>query len=87
MVFLCSGLILILCGAYLIFHGLWELFNLETTDICKAIRPQLRPEEENLTGKELLALVDRDLSYALEYAGGKVLIGQEWPYPKIWGKW
>lgn len=78
LVFISVSLFLILCGVYLLFHSLQGLFHLESTDVCKAIHSQLRPEEEGLTGKEMLALVDKDLMYAQEYAGGKILIGREW---------
>lgn len=77
-VFISVSLFLILCGAYLLFHGLQGLFQLESTDVCKAIRSQLRPEEKGLTGKEMIALVDKDLLYAQKYVDGMILIGQEW---------
>lgn len=77
-VFICVSLFLILGGAYLLFHGLQGLIHLKSTDVCKAIRSQLRPEEEHLTGKEMIALVDQDLTYAQKYANGKILIGREW---------
>jgi len=77
-VYIFVSLFLILCGAYLLFQGLQGLFDLKSTDVCRAIRSQLRPEEEHLTAKEMLALVDQDLVYARRCAGGKVLLGQEW---------
>lgn len=86
-VFICVSLFLILCGAYLLFHSLKGLIRLESTDVCKAIHSQLHPKEETLTGKEMLALVDRDLMYAQEYADGKLLIGREWlVVPKSMGQ-
>lgn len=86
-VFICVSLLLILCGAYLFFHSLKGLIRLESTDVCKAIHSQLRPEEENLTGKEMIAMADKDLAYAQKYAGGKVLIGCEWlVVPKSMGQ-
>lgn len=86
-VFICVSLFLILGGAYLLFHSLKGLIRLESTDVCKAIHSQLYPKEENLTGKEMLALVDQDLTYAQEYADGKLLIGREWlVVPKSMGQ-
>lgn len=42
-------------GAYLFFHSAKGLIRLESTDVCKAIHSQLRPEEKNLTGKEMIS--------------------------------
>ncbi|MCI8809434.1 MAG: hypothetical protein HFF84_04765 [Oscillibacter sp.] len=69
---------LIIGGVYILYRGLRGLFNLDTTDICLSIRPQLRAEEKHLTAKEMLALVDQDLECALDFAGGRVLVGEEW---------
>lgn len=86
-IFICVSLFLILGGAYLFFHSAKGLIRLESTDVCKAIHSQLRPEEKNLTGKEMIAMVDKDLAYAQKYAGGKVLIGREWlVVPKSMGQ-
>lgn len=86
-IFLCVSLFLVLGGAYLLFHGLRGLLRPDTTDICRSIRTQLRPEEEGLTGKEVLALADRDLACARAFAGGGVLVGREWLcVPKAMGQ-
>lgn len=77
-VFIAVCVFLIAGGVYLLFHGLQGLFKLEATDVCKSIRTQLRPDEKDLTGKELIALADQDLEYAQEFADKTVLIGREW---------
>lgn len=70
-------LILSLGGAYLFIHGVCGLFHRESTDICKNIRTQLPPGEQ-LTAAEMIALVDKDLDLAQEFAHGEILIGKEW---------
>lgn len=78
-------LILTLGGGALFIHGIRGLFHRETTDLCKNIRAQL-PSGEYLTGAEMIALVDKDLDFAQEFAHGEILIGKEWMIvPKTMG--
>ena len=74
-------------GACLLFQGLRGLLRRETTDLCRFLRAELPPERRQLTGKELLALADRDLEGAVSFSGGRILIGTEWLFVQdAWGK-
>lgn len=80
-------LFLVFSGAYLLFSGLRKLCSLEATDICRYIHAELQPKGVNLTGKEMLALVDSDLERGVIFGGENILIGQEWLFVKnAWGK-
>lgn len=71
-------LFLIWGGGYLLFSGVRGLIRTDHTDICRYIRLELASNAAGLTGKELLALVDRDLASGLKFSNGDVLIGQNW---------
>lgn len=80
-------LFLLFSGAYLLFSGLRGLCSLDSTGICQFIRTELQPKGMNLTGKEMLALVDSDLERGIAFGEGNILIGQEWLFVKnAWGK-
>lgn len=86
-VYIAVILFLILGGGYLLFSGVRGLLWTKTTDICRHIRLELAPNTASLTGKELLALVDRDLASSLKFSNGNVLIGQNWLFVQnAWGK-
>ncbi|MCI8304320.1 MAG: hypothetical protein HFF52_06795 [Lawsonibacter sp.] len=78
---------LIFSGIYLLCSGLRKFLKLETTDICRFIRIELHTKADGLTGKEMLALADNDMEWAVAFADGKVLIGKEWLFVQnSWGK-
>lgn len=74
------GLACIGSGGYLLCAGWKGLLFPKNFGICAEILCQLRPEEQGLSAKEMLALVDQDLAYAVCFARGKALIGKEWFY-------
>ena len=80
-------LFLLLGGGYLLYSGERGLVRTGATGICRYIRLELAPNAADLTGKELLALVDRDLASGLKYSSGTVIIGQNWLFVQnAWGK-
>ena len=80
-------LFLILGGGYLLFSGVRGLIRTDRTDICRYIRLELASNAAGLTGKELLALVDRDLAAAWTFSSGTIFIGREWLFVRnAWGK-
>ena len=86
-VYIAVILFLVLGGGCLLFSGVRGLFWTQAADICQFIRSELPAGQKSLPGQEMLALVDRDLASALEYANGTVLIGREWLFVRnAWGK-
>ncbi len=86
-VYIAVILFLVLGGGCLLFSGVRGLFWTQAADICQFIRSELPAGQKSLPGREMLALVDRDLASALEYANGTVLIGREWLFVRnAWGK-
>ena len=86
-VYIAVILILTGSGAYLLFSGARGLLCPETADLCRFLRAGLEPEEAHLTGRELLALADRDLEGAAAFACGNVLVGREWLFVQnAWGR-
>ena len=71
-------LILFGSGVYLLAHGLAALVWAEKSDLCQFIRSELSPAERGLSGKAMLALVERDLDRASVFADGQILVGKEW---------
>ena len=74
------GLIFTGGGGFLLCSGLRGLLFPERFNLCGEISHQLPSEAQGRTAKELLALADEDLAYAVSFAGGKALIGTEWFY-------
>lgn len=79
-------LFLLASGLYLAYSGLRALLFPAHSDLAVFLRPYLHPNEKALPIKDLFALVDRDLNTAADFAGGRVLIGEDWLFVRdAWG--
>lgn len=73
-------------GGYLIFDGLRALLVPKKSSLCRLLQPYLHPDEQCLSAAGQLAVVDRDLDSAVDFAGGRVLAGREWLFVRdAWG--
>lgn len=72
-----AGVLLLVLGLYMVYHGVKDTFFLEKSDLAESIRGQLPYPDEAPTVQELFAMVDKDLKEHGQWFDS-MGIGQEW---------